>query len=93
MDMNDKTVVVVVNDVPVTMSDKVLVAVKAKFPSFETKGGKEATGPVTHQTNFALAGLGDYRRIEHCGRLNTQLRSQITSFVSGVIWACENPVA
>lgn len=82
-----KTNSIVVNDVPDHRMETVIECVRKEFPSFETGGGERDV--KIHQTEFVIAGVGPFRRIEHIGALARPLREQIAAFVAGVIAALE----
>lgn len=88
----EKTSVAVVNDVPAHLVKKVLEGLQAEFQTYETAGGKE--GEVkTHQTSFAVAGKGDYARIEHIGRLKRPLKDAMGAFAAGMVYLAEHPIS
>ncbi len=85
----EKINVAVVNDVPVNLANKVLQGLKAEYPTYETTGGKDAEGPKVHETQFMVAGKGDFVRIEHVGRLKRPLKDSMAAFAAGIAWMAE----
>lgn len=78
-----KVLVPVVQDVPAAIVNTVLAGLQAEYPSYETGKGEDIK---THDTEFVVAGVGDYRRIEHNGRLGAPLKANMAAFAGGVVW-------
>ena len=82
----EKVPVAVVQDVPESLVDTVLAGLKTKYPTFTTGKGEDVK---THDTQFLVAGKGDYRRIEHVGRLGRPLKDSMAAFAAGIAWQAE----
>lgn len=78
-----KVVVPVVQDIPAGIADKVLAGLQSNYKTYETGKGEDIK---THDTEFVVAGVGDYRRIEHNGRLGAPLKANMAAFAGGVVW-------
>lgn len=85
----DKVWVTVVNDIPTDKIECVLAGLNAAFPTYETGKGTDENPTKVHNTEFAIAGKGDYRRVEHVGRLGAPLREKMKFFVKGILWNLE----
>ena len=79
----EKTRVAVVQDVPTDIVGRVLAGLKDKFPTYETGKGEAVK---THDTQFVVAGKGDYSRIEHDGRIGAPLKGKMAAFAAGIAW-------
>ena len=85
----DKVRTPVVQDVPENKIEQVLAGLKAAYPTYTTGKGTDENPVKTHDTEFIVAGRGDYRRIEHRGRIDAKLRGLMASYVAGVLWQSE----